>query len=122
MAARGRQGLSYGYGSEYEPGRCNTPYLSSSGEWHRGGTAASGQYQGCESDYGVADMIGNVWEWTDGWFDTTRSWRVVRGGSWFNNVNFARADGRYGSHLTADFAVDLVGFRCCRSAVDVESD
>ena len=67
-------------------------------------------------------MIGNVWEWTDGWYDASHSWRVIRGGSWFNSVNFARIDGRYGRNLTADFSLDLVGFRCCRSASPQTAD
>jgi len=61
-------------------------------------------------------MVGNVWEWTDGFYDREQRWRVVRGGSWFNNLNFARADGRYGPGLAPDYRLDLIGFRCCRDA------
>ena len=63
-------------------------------------------------------MVGNVWEWTQGWYDEERGWRVIRGGSWFNNLNLASADGRYGRELVAEFHLDLVGFRCCRDAPD----
>lgn len=117
-ACRGPEGLAYGYGPEFEPGRCNTPYREGD-TWRRDhGTAASGQFGGCTNGYGVGDMIGNLWEWTDGWYDADRGWRVVRGGSWFHSANLARADGRYGRFLTAQYRLDLVGFRCCRSAAD----
>ena len=62
-------------------------------------------------------MIGNAWEWTASWYSHTDRWRVVRGGSFFHNVNLARADTRYGRFLDPDYRLDLVGFRCCRSAV-----
>lgn len=115
-AARGSQDYLYGYGPEFEPGRCNTPFRGQDGAWQRSGPTASGAFPRCASDYGVVDMVGNVWEWTDGWYDQSQGWRVVRGGSWFNSVNFTRVDARYGRNLTEGYTLDLVGFRCCRSA------
>ena len=116
LAARGPDDHVYGYADEFDPGRCNTPVVEN-GAWIRDrGTAPSGAYALCTNEFGVHDMIGNVWEWTAGWYDPERGWRVVRGGSWFNSVNFARADGRYGHHLAASYRLDLIGFRCCRTA------
>ena len=115
IACRGPENFRYGYGNEYEPRRCNVPFLHE-GRWIRSGPAASGLHSDCVSGHGVYDMIGNVWEWTDGWYDTDRRWRVVRGGSWFNSLNFARVGGRYGLRLSPGYRLDLIGFRCCRSA------
>jgi formylglycine-generating enzyme required for sulfatase activity len=115
QACLGSQGYLYGYGPTFEPGRCNTPY-EMDGVWQRtAGPLPSGALADCAGPSGIHDMIGNVWEWTDGWYDKTRGWRVVRGGSWFNSANFATANGRYGLFLRSDYRLDLIGFRCCRS-------
>ena len=116
-ACRGSADVTYGYGPTFLPNRCNTPQPDEHGGWDRtSGTQKSGTFPDCGPVGGAIDMIGNVWEWTDGWYDQRREWRVIRGGSWFHNLNYASADGRYGRALVADFRLDLVGFRCCRDA------
>jgi formylglycine-generating enzyme required for sulfatase activity len=115
LAARGPDNFDYSYGNQFEPRRCNAPWPDGK-RWIRSGdTTQSGHFAGCQSPAGVSDMVGNVWEWTDGWYDQQAGWRVVRGGSWFHNVNFARSDGRFGLHLTSNYRLDLIGFRCCQS-------
>ena len=81
LACRGPGHFVYGYGPDFEPERCNTPFRDADGNWVRDrGTAPSGAHADCGNDYGVRDMIGNVWEWTDGWYDPEHEWRVVREG------------------------------------------
>jgi formylglycine-generating enzyme required for sulfatase activity len=85
------------------------------------GTATKGA-----SWFGVHDMAGNVWEWVGDWYtkkaytrsDRGRSprgpWegdvRVVRGGSFYDDVIDLRASYRYG--LSPGFGYSTVGFRC----------
>lgn len=94
-AARGTDGREYPWGSEWRGGYANTD------EAGMGGTSPVGQFSPRgDSPYGCVDMAGNIWEWTDSpnrGGDDTR--RVVRGGSWYLDRNFARAAYRNHTHL-----------------------
>jgi sulfatase modifying factor 1 len=88
-AARGKYGQEWPWGSEFDPKKCN------SSEGGVKGTTEVGAYspQG-DSPYGVADMVGNVWEWTHTLFkdypyqaedgreaEKDSGFRLLRGGS-----------------------------------------
>ncbi len=57
-AARGTDGRAFPWGNMFDPERCNTK------ESGLGSTTPIDQYQIGASPYGVLDMAGNVWEWT----------------------------------------------------------
>ena len=60
-----------------------------------GGTSPVAMYPLGESKpFGLADVAGNVWEWTDSWYDKEQSDRVVRGGSWYYGQDLARPSAR----------------------------
>ncbi|TCB92084.1 formylglycine-generating enzyme family protein [Micromonospora zingiberis] len=65
--------------------------------------------------WGLYDMLGNVWNWCWDVYDAEvyGSYRVLRGGGWFDEQWSCRASVRRRSHPT--FIVDDVGFRVARS-------
>ena len=121
-AARGTDGRTWSWGDEWVDGKCNTA------EARVGDTTPVGRYSPAgDSPYGVADMAGNVCEWTADWYErypgsTHQSdeyghkYRVLRGGSWRRNLSLARCASRYG--YFPDGWGDFVGFRVVFSLAD----
>jgi formylglycine-generating enzyme required for sulfatase activity len=90
-------GREYPWGDQAptkDNGRCNFGM-------NVGGTTPVDQYPMGASPYGVLDMVGNVWEWTDSWYDKDQQRRVVRGSSYEYIARDVRCAARYwnGPHL-----------------------
>ncbi|WP_035913682.1 formylglycine-generating enzyme family protein [Frankia sp. CeD] len=68
------------------------------------------------NDWGLHDTLGNVWEWCWDVYDPEAygTYRVLRGGGWFDEHWSCRASVRRRSHPT--LRLDDVGFRVARSA------
>ena len=103
-AARGIGGNIYPWGSDFDPARANTSLTGIVG------TTQVKDFEEGKSPYGLYDMAGNVWEWTDSDFSETS--KVVRGGSWGLTHRFARAFTRIG--YAPDTRTNNLGFRCAR--------
>jgi formylglycine-generating enzyme required for sulfatase activity len=84
--------------------------------WYRGNShervhAVGGQHP---NPWGLYDMLGNVWDWCWDVYDAEvyGSYRVLRGGGWFDEQWSCRAGVRRRSHPT--LRIDDVGFRLAR--------
>jgi len=91
----------------------------------KAGTHPVGQKE--PNAWGLYDMLGNVWEWTqDPWHENYRdaptdgmpwedvesnAFRVYRGGSWRSSARLVRAAFR--RDALPDACNDYLGFRCC---------
>lgn len=95
----------YPWGDQFDQEKCNTAELES------GGTTSVERYPQGRSPYGCHDMAGNVWEWTDNWFD--KDSKVLHGGSWHNSRGSARCASSYG--YSPSYRLNYVGFRCSRT-------
>ena len=119
-AARGVNGRAYPYGNDFAADRSNTF------ETHIRRTTPVGVFPDGRTPEGVYDLSGNVWEWTSTIWgtDTSRpdypypydgadgrenqedgaSRRVVRGGSWNYDRDYARAASRFHGHPADRFS------------------
>jgi formylglycine-generating enzyme required for sulfatase activity len=106
-AARGEGGHEYPWefpwGDTFDKLKCNS---AEAGLDH---TTPVTQYPKGVSPYGCYDMAGNVWEWCADWYDETKDWRVVRGGSWHNSQESLRVSNRFRTY--ADRQSNNIGFR-----------
>ncbi|MFI7002164.1 formylglycine-generating enzyme family protein [Nocardia sp. NPDC050175] len=85
--------------------------------WYRGNSAEHMHEVGGKrpNAWGLYDMLGNTWDWCWDIYDAEiyGSYRVLRGGGWFDEHWSCRASVRRRSHPT--LRLDDVGFRVARS-------
>jgi formylglycine-generating enzyme required for sulfatase activity len=116
-AARGTDQLIYPWGNEWDVARVNSK------ESGFRGPVTVGTFPEGASPYGAMDMAGNIWEWTDSWYQgypqTTfnsnyfgETYKVLRGGGWFSKQEQVRTTQRNANSPGA--ANDDIGFRCVR--------
>ena len=85
--------------------------------WHRANSAERVHEVGDKlpNAWGFHDVLGNVWEWCWDFYDPEvyGTYRVLRGGGWFDEHWSCRASVRRRSHPT--HRLDDIGFRVARS-------
>ncbi len=119
-AARAGTETSYWWGDEVGVGRANCDGCGS--DWDNLQTSPVGSF--AANAFGVADMLGNVWEWVEDtwhpryagapssgepWLDGNQSLRVARGGAWNYEPRHVRCASRVG--YTLDHRSSSLGFR-----------
>lgn len=94
MAARGGDARLYPWGNDFAPNHANNPqYWATLGR--DGDTSPVGAFRDGVSPYGLYDISGNVWEWTDSWYraypgnqhvneNYGETYKTLKGGSWWD--------------------------------------
>jgi formylglycine-generating enzyme required for sulfatase activity len=94
-AARGAaDDRDYPWGDTFDVNNLNSPVRWKSLHLE-GDTTPAGAFEGGKSPYGLYDMSGNVWEWTDSWYtqypgnkwpseNYGEMYKVLKGGSWWD--------------------------------------
>ncbi|MCI0709613.1 MAG: SUMF1/EgtB/PvdO family nonheme iron enzyme [Chloroflexi bacterium] len=125
-AAQGDDGRKFPWGNEWDGSRCNNAVAGPNWEKKKKSgntTSPVTLHEGLgDSPFGVIDMAGNVWEWTNSVYgveqeldvEDATSRRVVRGGSWYE---VSQGDFRVTDRLQnpPDGRNDGLGFRIIRS-------
>jgi formylglycine-generating enzyme len=119
-ACRGADGRVYPWGNSAADRKVAAPV----GDNSKDHTWPVGSFPEDVSPYGILDMAGNVWEWTDSWYEAYpgndqieieygRKYRVIRGGGaidYYGAASTRRCADRARSLPYGTY--DALGFRC----------
>jgi formylglycine-generating enzyme required for sulfatase activity len=120
-AAQGNEGRLYPWGREWDASAVPVPDKR---RQMREPTAVS-EYPKGASPFGVADLVGNVWQWTDEFRDEHTRAAILKGGSYYQPQGaiwyFPQAYKltEHGKYLLMAPSLDrsaTVGFRCAQDA------
>lgn len=118
----------FGYGEQYEEGRCHLQRALPSGHSSmmepETQLAKSGEKERCHTPDGVHDMIGNLEEWV--WDDWKGLSGGLEGGAWYTFSQYADCSGNYSRQpdyrISIDRRIFSAGFRCCWSEYDLTQE
>jgi formylglycine-generating enzyme required for sulfatase activity len=105
-ACKGPGNQRFPYGNAFDANRCNTEDAFGDDR----PLAPSGKFDKCRSGYGVADLSGNVAEWTSTRY-SNNSDMTQKGGSFDRPDYAARCSAR--KNRAPEDRSATVGFRCC---------
>jgi hypothetical protein len=111
-ACKGATNTRYEYGATYDPAPCQIGVPAETSAKHPSGAKAA-----CRSSFGVEELHGGAWEWTDSrWArgsgkSGSRAVGVTRGGNGKEGELFSRC--AYARPMDPSERSPAVGFRCC---------
>lgn len=108
-AARGNEGRRFPWGDNFDPKRANLR------ESRIKSTTPISRYASVESPFEVADLIGNVWEWTFSERPDYPEEKVLKGGSW--KTPGVLASSWIARNENIDYIDSDVGFRCVTGSI-----
>jgi gamma-glutamyl hercynylcysteine S-oxide synthase len=121
IAAQGTDGRAFPWGDQWDAAAVPTP---DTGRSMRGPDPVDAHPAGA-SPYGVMDLVGNVWQWTDEYVDEHTRAAIVRGGEYYHPQGSiwyfpqANRNDEHSKVLLMAPSYDRsggVGFRCVRDA------
>jgi formylglycine-generating enzyme required for sulfatase activity len=104
-AARGEHGFIYPWGDR-KPKKRPHPFYSGVVKRNVGSNKQD------VSAYGIHDMAGSVWEWTD---DSKGNLKIIRGGLWNHHLDFEYSKAFEKATIPPGERLSFLGFRCVRS-------
>jgi serine/threonine-protein kinase len=115
-AARGTDGRTWPWGSEFDPKKANLGGDKDGFVY----TAPVGSFPAGASPYGMLDMAGNVWEWVADAYGPTKDFgpndRVLKGGAFVASVGKDEATTFFHGRRPRTERPNGVGFRCAKDA------
>ncbi len=99
LSCQGRTNNLFPYGNRFEQNHCNI---------HAEKVQNSKKYLQCQSEYGIFDLSGNVWEWVA---DIDGGLHIAYGGG-FDSGNHSECHQYFPASIT--FKNEATGFRCCK--------
>ena len=104
-AARGEHGFIYPWGDR-KPKKRPHPFYSGVIKKNVGSNKTD------VSTYGIHDMAGSVWEWTN---DSKGPLKIIRGGLWNQHLDFEYSKAFEKATIPPGERLSFLGFRCVRS-------
>ena len=108
-ACKGSEGAMYEYGNDYRAAACSTGVAI-----EQTAKRPSGERTACKSSFGVMDLHGGVWEWTESrWGRASKDHDVgvLKGGNAVAGELVGRCANGIGRPITSKGPT--LGFRCC---------
>ncbi|KAI8977334.1 C-type lectin protein [Mycotypha africana] len=127
VAQGGHEYRSYPWGNEWDSSKVPEVYSGRERLYPDHPPADVDAHPAGRSCFGVYDLVGNVWQWTDVYQDEHTRAAVIRGGSYYQAKNseqyFPQAyhNEQHGKYLLMSPSVDrtaTIGFRCVKDTAE----